>query len=58
MSSCIRNNKIGHDLCRILLEAGADYSIKDEFGRTALTYAVGNKNTEAARLLLEAGAIE
>jgi uncharacterized protein len=58
MGSCIRNNKFGHKLCLVLLETGVDYSIKDDLGRTALAYAKGNKNTEAVRLLLEAGAVE
>lgn len=52
----------GHtEVARILLEHGADVSVKDTFyGATAMTWALDGKHAEVVRLLLEkdAGAVD
>jgi ankyrin repeat protein len=42
------------DAARVLIEKGADASLKDETGVTASGWAVKNKRDEMARLLREA----
>ena len=41
---------------RLLLEAGANPNLQDEFGMTALHAAVGVGSLDIARMLLDAGA--
>jgi ankyrin repeat protein len=41
----------------ILINAGANVNFRNEYGLTALSFAL-NRNSEAVRLLCEAGAIE
>ncbi len=44
------------DAIRALLEAGADPDRRNDFGKTALMYAVAQRNASAVRALLQAGA--
>ncbi len=44
------------EILRYLLDHGADPNIRDVNGYTALSYAMGQRNLEAARLLVEHGA--
>lgn len=47
----------GHiDIVRFFIENGADLELKSRSNQTALVLAVGNKQIECAKLLLEAGA--
>jgi ankyrin repeat protein len=44
------------EIVRLLIDAGADPNIADEFGNTALIFAATTSNDEAISLLLDAGA--
>ena len=45
-----------HDTVKVLIESGANVSIKDENGNTPLIYAVVNKDKQSVLLLRSAGA--
>ena len=44
------------DAARVLLQAGADVTVKGFMGRTPLHYAAEDEDAFAARVLLQAGA--
>jgi hypothetical protein len=54
LAAAMWNNDI--DVIEVLLEAGAEVNAKDNAGRTALMWAVHNRNAEAVSALLDAGA--
>ncbi|MCV4785194.1 ankyrin repeat domain-containing protein, partial [Escherichia coli] len=45
-----------YEIIKILLEAGADVNQTDNFGQSALMFAVLNDNFECVELLLKSGA--
>lgn len=53
ISACERNNK---ELVKILIEAGADIEMKDNFDNNALWKATFNENKEIIELLIKHGA--
>ena len=46
------------DVAQLLLEAGADKDLHNEYGSTALIHAARNGQLEIARLLVQAGAVK
>jgi uncharacterized protein len=46
------------DMLQFILSKGVDVNVKNEYGFTALNYAIGNKNQKAIKILIEAGATE
>ena len=49
------SNSFGVDTVRILLELGANVSIRDNDGKTALAHAIARDHVEIAKVLLEYG---
>lgn len=47
----------GHtDICRVLLDRGADLNFRDAAGKSALHFAIANNQYQTVKFLLEAGA--
>ena len=49
-------DNVSKEICNLLLKAGADVNAKNDFGKTALEYAIYENNYEVCDVLIEAGA--
>ena len=46
---------VGNPLVKLLLDSGVDVKAKDQYGLTALVYALKNKRPEIVKLIKDAG---